>query len=252
MYRPIEQTTEPTIFHKHPGLIQLIQYQLDQFSKNESLKPIRYPWNDLQLSNSTLHLVGYGSLISRASAARTLHYSDLASSCPVYAFGARRLYNYIMSPSGVSRYNAPTSPKERGVLNTISTGSADDFFNGVSLRIHGKDMKRFCEREFAYDLIPVVTLPWNDPQGPMEIAYTLSCRETYCQGRKMLSNSLAPHPSYHDLCVDACRTISEDFLNCFWQTTWISELGTDPAAMPSIDRSGSNDQSPLEVVTTGQ
>lgn len=236
MYRTIEPIVRPTFAERSPERIRDIQTVLNLLSKDERLAPVRYPWTDLTSKDFPLHLVGFGSLMSRVSAERTLHKTDHSLSCPVIAFGAKRVYNYVMSPASLSRYNVETLPYERGVLNTLATGLATDYFNGISIRIHRDDFARFTEREFAYDLIPVVTLPWNNPHGPLELAYSLSCREEYFEGRQMLSNELVPHPAYHELCANACREISSDFLTCFEQTTWVATDITpvwNPVAAPA-------------------
>ncbi len=201
------------------SLLDLIQGDLDRMDRCTDYPPYAYPWNDLLDRQQSLRIVGYGSLVNLDSARKTLYSSDLQNSRPVIAFGARRLYNYIMSPKSLGRFNTPANSSHRGVLNTIVTGQARDYFNGLEIELHPDDFERFREREFAYDLLPIVTLPWQNWQVRPGVAYVLSCRCEWMGERQMLSSSIDPHPGYQALCEQGYRDISDSFLHWFRRTT---------------------------------
>jgi hypothetical protein len=183
-----------------------------------------YPWHTLGYGDLPIKIVGYGSLMNYESARRTFHYVSRSERDPVYVFGCKRYYNRLMSAAGLARMGSNVTPIERGVLNAFVTYNPAHYFNGVSFTLHPEDFVRFREREYAYDLLPVLTVPWYEPEEEPEIAYVLSCRNKFYNGNKMLSSYIVPNPDYHAVCEDGCREVSDEFLNCFYESTWVSNL----------------------------
>jgi hypothetical protein len=71
-----------------------LQAELDSLDA----KSFIYPWPELEEAvaknpGHTLLLVGYGSLLNRDSAARTIKVTPISDNPPVLALGARRVFN---------------------------------------------------------------------------------------------------------------------------------------------------------------
>src|SRR4051812_35645926 len=99
-----------------------------------------YPWTDL-LKDVTvsLPLVGYGSLINRVSAQRTINAGSRR--VPVFSYGGKLFFDYVMPLSTQQRYGeAITASKAYGVLNVHPTGQLTDWFNGVLIDVPGADL----------------------------------------------------------------------------------------------------------------
>lgn len=185
-----------------------------------------YPWSIDDLFDSPgkrLPLIGYGSLMNLASARRSLNAQCLASAKPVIVLGARRVYEYVMSPKGRGVYGDSVAHDQFGVLNAQSTGDRSDWFNGVMFQVGADDIPALLSRESAYDLMPAWTLSWNEASPQPYIAYFLSCRRTSYAGRQLIDSQILPHPHYHAICEEGCQAISKDFLHAFRTTTWVRQ-----------------------------
>ncbi len=80
-----------------------------------------YPWAGL---TGGVRLVGYGSLLNAASAARTL--APGGARRPVLAFGARRLFDCEMSAGALQRYGAGADSRGGAALNVRITSVIGD------------------------------------------------------------------------------------------------------------------------------
>lgn len=182
-----------------------------------------YPWPELSNLSEDIPVVGFGSLINSLSAQRTSTHPSAQKLQPVIAFGVRRIYNYVMSDRAAQVYGPGIPFHRRGVLNVRATDAATDFFNGVRLTLTRSDLEAFRLREYGYDLIPILTVPWHNPTAPPQQAYCFSCRLPERNGRIMLSEQIQPHPGYHLLCELGCSQISPEFLQFFRYSTWVTD-----------------------------
>ena len=85
-----------------------------------------FPWDGLEdhivkECGGRLPLVGYGSLLKKASADRTIK-DGATRRTPCLAFGCRRVFNYTMPESVLERYSIPPSSPNRAALNVVTTG----------------------------------------------------------------------------------------------------------------------------------
>lgn len=192
----------------------------------KQLTAYRFPWNHLEESlaqqgQDHFWLIGYGSLLSHASAARTIDASDKAGREPAIAFGGRRQYSYRFSQGFLQkRYR---TQGDYAALDCKVTHRPEDSFNGILTRVFTKDLEVFREREFAYDLRPVPVFRWFEPDLPPLLAYALDCpAESQNPGHPFTSGSdpLAP---YHRLCRDGAASVSPEFLDCFLRTTYLGD-----------------------------
>jgi hypothetical protein len=179
-----------------------------------------YPWTDLeeQLSDRPLHLIGYGSLMNRASAFRTLGDYDALNPIPGVAFGGERVYEYFMSDAVVNRYGVKTEPNERAALNVRKTSTLASHFNGVLLTISRDAVEPLREREKNYDLFAMPFLPWGTDEFFEGTAYCLVANQN---SDGTIRSHLMPHPGYHEVCLSGAKsqTDSTAFCDMFLSTT---------------------------------
>jgi hypothetical protein len=193
----------------------------------------RYPWERLEenleaRSVSEIAVVGYGSLVNGASAGQTLSERSLATSRPVIAFGARRLFNYEI-PSDVDRYAPAIHPLAGAALNALPTGKIEDIVNGIVMKLPLTDIPAIRGREVGYDLIPVVCLEWNNPEKPPFLAYILCCFDEERGGIRRTNIKLEPHQGYYSVCRKGASEFGEEFLRLWLATTYLAD-GVTPVA----------------------
>lgn len=183
-----------------------------------------YPWNLNKLfpqRYAKVSLVGYGSLLNLASARRSFSDETIALSRPVIVLGAKRIYEYIMSPNGRRVYGEDTGSGGFGVLNARLSDDPVDWFNGREFLLGVDEFEALLPRESAYDLVPAWTMSWNPNHAEPHMSYFLSCRRGWFGGRRIIQGNLLPHPRYHAVCEDGCRAVSEEFLDAFRASTWV-------------------------------
>ena len=158
-----------------------------------------YPWNGLEeaiakMPESKLLLVGYGSLLNRDSAARTIKDTPREGHPPVLALGARRIFNYVMPEALLKSYGGNFSPRERAALNVDYTRSPADALNGRLLEVARGDIPSLRKREFGYDLRPVACVRWGQWEALPFTAYVLVATEGRRDGRQVIDDNALPHP----------------------------------------------------------
>lgn len=176
-----------------------------------------HPWADLSTDGDPLLLVGYGSLMNSQSARRTLTAGAFRG--PVIAYGARRVFDYVMPDEVRRRYPPPADPRAYGVLNVHATGRPEDQFNGVLTEVDLRDVPALRLREPGYDLVPVACRPYPATGAAPTIAYVLACPS----GGPRTDSSLHPNPGYLALCLEGARSVSEEFATLFADTTYLAD-----------------------------
>ena len=187
-----------------------------------------YPWNGLEevVANTLdgkLLLVGYGSLLNRDSAVETIKDTPREGHPPVLALGARRVFNYVMPEAELKSYGVNFSPRERAALNVDYSRSPADAVNGRLLTVGPVDIAALREREFGYDLRPVVCMRWGEWKVAPFTAYVLVAVEGTRDGRQVIDNDALPHPLYAGLCRAGAHAVSEAFLQLYLQTTFLAD-----------------------------
>lgn len=187
-----------------------------------------YPWAGLEREaagrgDDGILVVGYGSLMNRDSALRTL--ADPGSLLgPVVAFRVRRVFDYRMPEATRARY--PGGPAAAAALNVYPSDADADVVNGVLCRVPAAALPAFREREAGYDLVPVAVLPYPDLGGPPRVAHVLSCPAVSTDGLRRTAPDLTPHPDYAALCLAGARAVSDEFAALFLATTYLGDRAT--------------------------
>jgi hypothetical protein len=194
-------------------------------------KSFIYPWPDLEEAvakapGHTLLLVGYGSLMNRDSAARTIKGNPIPGNPPVLALGARRVFNYLIPQRRLKSYGKVCDKRERAALNVDYTRSPSHALNGRLLAVKVSDLAALREREFGYDLRPVPCVRWGNWDAAPFVAYVLVAPAGVPAGKKVIDNNALPNPAYARLCRAGARAVSEDFLRLYLHTTYLADRKT--------------------------
>lgn len=287
------QPVQPTSFRVHPSVLRAARAALSAGALDPLLhETLPWPWDGLeqrliavarreQACNSAdvvttadamvrppcLHLIGYGSLLNPESARVTIPGTPPGGHPPVLAFGARRIFNYVISnEAALRRYGALPVGRERAALNAERTGQVEDIINGRLLDVPLADLDALRQREFGYDLEPVIWRGWDDAVvqfgfEPAESAGHLqpgddagiANRETVqsssagetcswsvgyvlcapsvpppmaVRTRQVVDDDLLPHPGYLETCRAGARMVSEDFERVFLMSTLLGDRST--------------------------
>jgi len=217
---------------------------------------IPYPWTGLselvsRLPGGELPLIGYGSLLSQASAARTIK-AGSGRRIPCLGFGCRRIFNYEMPLRVRERYGILPGSAARAALNVEVTRDPRHFLNGVLTFVRTDDLGALLEREFGYDLTPVPCLPWEAGDfTSLSVAYILAAPETAARPEwQVVRPDILPEPDYAELCEQGARAFSEEFVAAYRSTTWLADKKTTMnsyAAPPGPPRKGVIKGSPIRA-----
>ncbi|HKB35566.1 MAG TPA: hypothetical protein VKD72_03875 [Gemmataceae bacterium] len=217
--------------------VAALQRALDEL---RTQTPYVYPWAGLE---GGIRLVGYGSLLNAASAARTL--APAGPRRAVLAFGARRLFDSEMSAAALQRYGAGPDSRGGAALNVRVTGAIGDAVNGILFDIPAEEIEPLRQREIGYDLAPVICFPWerlvgqtflsaeerqtgmSAPPSPF-VAHILT-RPAHPAAEASRNGPLLPHRAYYLLCREGAASVSDSFLRFFLASTFLAD-GLTPVA----------------------
>ncbi len=172
-------------------------------------------------------IFGYGSLINKVSAGRSVKPEALDTMRPVIAFGAKRLFGYNARAS--ERWGV-LDPKERAMLNIVPSWNLTDRVNGVVLEVDAEDLASLVEREVGYDLVPILVATWNDdheadPVLNLEVAYTFSASSELRDNVLYTATQFYPVRGYLKAVRDGAAEFGETFAR-FWEATTFLGNGT--------------------------
>lgn len=190
-----------------------------------------YPWTGIEKDlrskeNSRLMLVGYGSLLNPASARVTIKDTPRGGHEPIVAYGALRVFDYIMPPATIARYGVEHSERERAALNTVWTARPEDMLNARLVPVSLDDFDELRERERGYHLGPVVYRPWTDPSAVPQLGFVLCATGEPIDGKVWVDPSLLPYRPYLELCREGCRQVDGAFEQMFLETTYLGDRAT--------------------------
>lgn len=175
-------------------------------------------------------LFGYGSLMNKVSAARSMKAEAVESMEPAIAFGVKRLFNYKVTDP--SRWGEGQNRKERAMLNIAQTLNIGSMANGVILEVDAEDLTKLVSRETGYDLVPILVTSWNDvvnqnPEIEVRIAYTFVAVNELRNNTAYTSTEYYPVLGYLHAVQEASQTYGPEFA-AFWNATTFLANGTTP------------------------
>ena len=153
-------------------------------------------------------LFGYGSLMNKESLKQTI--PNATNFRPAKLFGFIRVFNFP-SPFRLSEIDG----KPCAVLN-IEKSEWNEYINGICFDINDKDLQKFMEREKGYELVKVnVEDYFSEKTFKANVFRALHFETTdfIFESKKQLE--------YLDLCITACKSIDQNFLDLFNSTTFI-------------------------------
>ena len=173
-------------------------------------------------------IFGYGSLMNKVSAARSMKAEATESMAPAIAFGVKRLFNYKVKDA--SRWGAEQHHKERAMLNLAQTLNIGSMANGVVVEIDGEDLSKLVSREVGYDLVPILVVPWADvvnqnPDLEVRIAYTFVAVNELRNNTAYTSTEYYPVLGYLQAVQEASQEYGPEFA-AFWNATTYLANGT--------------------------
>jgi len=220
--------------HRHPltGALDLVQ--LEEWLTNPVIPDLplfEYPWGSLgdyllSRPDSMLPVIGYGSLMNRDSASRTIPECGGLGFVPVGVAGARRVFNYCTPLPVLARRGGEFAPEQIAALNVEITGNVLDVVTGNLIPLHLSDLDGFREREFGYDLHPVRYAQLFSHELIVGEAWLLTARERFCNGRRVTDDQILPNPRYLEICRTGAGGTSPKFHELFLDTTVLADRAT--------------------------
>ena len=173
---------------------------------------------------------GYGSLMNKVSAARSMKPEAIESMEPAIAFGVKRLFNYKVTDP--SRWGIEQNRKERAMLNIAQTLNIGNMANGVILEVDAEDLTKLVSRETGYDLVPILVASWDEvinqnPEVKIRVAYTFVAVNELRNNTAYTSTEFYPVLGYLHAVQEASQTYGEEFA-AFWNATTYLADGTTP------------------------
>lgn len=215
----------------------LLMEKIGTEAKNLATYPsTNYPNKDAQsilnkYPNGKVLLFGYGSLINKESAGRSVSPEALNSMQPVAAFGFKRMFNYkTNNPSPRWGINLPEN--ERAMLNIEPMTTFKHVINGVTMEVDQNDLQQLISRETGYDLVPLLVADWNElisenPDVQIKVAYTFYVPDELRNGIDYTQTKYYPVRGYLHAVQEGASLYGEDFLNYWNKTTYLGD-GTTP------------------------
>lgn len=187
-----------------------------------------FPWTGLEdhmakQPGGKLLLVGYGSLLSKESAAETIADAGKQQFPAVVASGAKRVFNYVIPPSVLKELGGMEKPREGAALNVVATGNSSDLVTGRLIEVGVKDLPGLKIREYGYHLRPVACVRWDDPEAKVFTAYVLVAEDPIVKGRRVVDNTLLPNREYVEICLTGAKEVSPQFAEAFLDTSYLGD-----------------------------
>lgn len=200
-------------------LPELVTYPFFQYP-NEG-----YPLIYDRISSKHVLVFGYGSLMNKESAARSVKYETLRSMQPAIAFGVKRLFNYRMADA--SHWGAKFHRKEKAMLNLAQTLNIGSMANGVAFEVDAEDLKKLVAREAGYDLVPILVASWKDvlqqnKDISIQVAYTFVAVNELRNHIAYTSTEFYPVLGYLHAVQEAALTYGNEFANFWNETTYLA------------------------------
>ncbi|MBA3238946.1 MAG: hypothetical protein H0T62_11455 [Parachlamydiaceae bacterium] len=190
-----------------------------------------YPNNGHELvmerfPNEKVLLFGYGSLMNKESASRSMGPDALNSMYPAIAFGVKRMFNYKAKKT--EHWGENQDIKEKAMLNVVQTLNMSSIANGVVVEVDLEDFTRLVQRETGYDLVPVLIGAWKnieeqDPDVEIRVAYTFAAAHELRDHIDYTSTEFYPVRGYLHAVQDATKAYGDVFATMWNATTFLAD-----------------------------
>lgn len=206
---------------KLPELITFPFYQYPNDNHQEAIN--HFP-------SGKVLVFGYGSLMNKLSAGRSMKAEAVESMEPAIAFGVKRLFNYKVTDP--SRWGSKQNRKEKAMLNIAQTLNLGYMANGVILEVDAEDLSKLVSRETGYDLVPIPVASWNEvmsqnPEVEIRVAYTFVAVNELRNNTAYTSTEYYPVLGYLHAVQEASEAYGPEFAE-FWNATTYLADGTTP------------------------
>jgi cation transport regulator ChaC len=173
-----------------------------------------------------VRIFGYGSLMNKLSASRSVKDDALETMRPAIAYGVKRLFNY--KAVNTQRWGENQDPKEKAMLNVVPTLNIASVANGVVIEVDFEDFHRLVQRETGYDLVPVLVTYWDDvraqnPEVKVLLAYTFAASHELRNHIDYTSTKYYPVRGYLHAVQDATLAYGEEFARMWNLTTYLAD-----------------------------
>lgn len=177
-------------------------------------------------SKGKVLVFGYGSLISRESAGRSVSAEAIATMRPAVAFGVKRLFNY--KAARTDHWGPIQDPKERAMLNLVPTWSYLNWVNGVVMEVDAEDLANLVKRETGYDLVPLIIADWDDVMAQhgdpnIRIAYSFVAASELRNHIIYTSTKYYPVRGYLHAIQDGAMDFGMHFRRVWNATTYLAD-----------------------------
>lgn len=171
-------------------------------------------------------LFGYGSLMNKQSASRSITPETLATMKPVIAFGLQRVFNYKAKKT--DHWGADQNKLEKAMLNLIPTTSYKEVVNGVSIEVDAQDLPQLVQREVGYDLVPILIADWSEvseenPSVNIKVAYTFIAAPGLRNHIEYTSTKYYPVRGYMHAAQEGALEYGENFHDLWNHTTYLAD-----------------------------
>lgn len=204
---------------KMPELVSFPFYRYPNVGHEETLK--YYPTRKILV-------FGYGSLMNKVSAARSIKAEAVDSMETAIAFGVKRIFNYKAAKT--VHWGADQHPQERAMLNLMQTLNISSLANGVTIEVDVEDFSSLVQRETGYDLVPILVMRAADmenenPEPEIRVAYTFVAVNELRNHVNYTHTKYYPVRGYLHAVQEAAATHGEKFA-CMWNRTTYMADGT--------------------------
>ena len=193
-------------------------------------------------NSNTIPFFAYSSMIAKdAGAVKAISPQAAATQLPALAFGLQRTFNREMPAATVEGgWGALMRPNDLAILNVFK--KEDAVLNGVLFQLPLEDLLILSKREVGYNLVPVLTMYWNDAldeqkQPKIFLAYTFQAPNHTGEGVRYTNSNINPVPGYFNSLQKGLKPVGEDFTAMWWATTYLADQKTlvDELPYDSVD-----------------
>lgn len=227
-FRSLQAVELPEFNSYQTSLMQKVGEKLPELSAYPFLQYPNAEHSDLPkfFPQGKVRIFGYGSLINKASAGRSVKPEAVSSMRPVVAFGVKRVFNYKASKT--DHWGSDQHPKEKAMLNLIPSLNYASIVNGVVMDVDEEDLARLVQRETGYDLVPVLIASWTDVMNQnasleVQVAYTFVSAAELRDHRIYTSTQFYPVRGYLNAIQEGNLEYGKEFSSLWDRSTYLAD-----------------------------